>query len=136
MQCYIFEFLRENDYKNNIDKIKCIILLIEGLFFVVYTDFLLTSYIGQYCADKKSVELLAIRYALTNNITYAHYSVRLDLHKYALFNSPILLEMLMKFANMHCDTDDVFGSEVSVYYRVNTILVRFVVTPNIIIQLN
>ncbi|XP_065211451.1 endoribonuclease Dicer-like [Planococcus citri] len=60
-------------------------------------DFLITSYIYEYCGDLPPGKLTDLRSALVNNNTFGAISVRLGLHKFLLSDNEILTDAIDNF---------------------------------------
>jgi hypothetical protein len=76
-------------------------------------DFLITSYIYQYCGQLTPGQLTDLRSALVNNITFGALVVRLQLHKHLLCHSQCLWEAIRTFVNYQESKNyEIHGNEV------------------------
>jgi len=76
-------------------------------------DFLITSYIYEYCGDLTPGQLTDLRSSLVNNNTFGALAVRLQLHRHLLHHSQRLLDATYTFVTYQCSKNyEIHGNEV------------------------
>ncbi|KAI5697867.1 hypothetical protein M8J75_016622 [Diaphorina citri] len=79
-------------------------------------DFLVTAYLYENFSHLSPGEISDIRSAMVNNVTFASYAVRLDLHKHLLHDSPRLYENVTRFAQNQEARNHEISDEVRNHY--------------------
>lgn len=69
----------------------------ELIIFFLFSDFLITSYIYDYCGNLTPGKVTDLRSALVNNVTFACLAVRYNFHKYLLSLSASLMDPIDRF---------------------------------------
>ncbi|XP_065211449.1 endoribonuclease Dicer-like isoform X2 [Planococcus citri] len=78
-------------------------------------DFLITSYIYQYCGNLPPGKLTDLRASLVNNNTFGALCVRLGLHKFLLSNNKKLIDAINRFIEYQEERNyEIHGNEMMV----------------------
>ncbi|XP_063241716.1 endoribonuclease Dicer-like isoform X2 [Bacillus rossius redtenbacheri] len=75
-------------------------------------DFLITSYIYEYCGNLSPGEVTDLRSALVNNVTFASLAARNGFQKYMLFSSVHLMDAIDVFVTFQEERNHVINDEV------------------------
>lgn len=97
-----------------------------SIHFITYTykyfsDFLLTTYIIEYCNDKNPDEITDIRSSIVNNNVFAALSIRIGLHRFFLYRSEKLNKIIGLFYDHQHRIDFKINQEVRIFLLLQAI---------------